>query len=137
VRISYLALEATGNPFPVRCCAYSRVSAFSVIVETACTVLMSICYSLQDVCGHLLMCGDTEAVKKLLSHHTMSKLWPLVLLHVWKNFYDRDEIFVVVSFVVEQCKVSIWAVNLCNVINSLAGQLPNGYVLVYELFRAG
>jgi len=70
---------------------------------------MSVCYSLQDVCGHLLMCGDTEVVKKLLSHHTMSKLWPLVLLHVWKSFSDRDEIFVVVSFVIEQCKVCIWA----------------------------
>jgi hypothetical protein len=66
---------------------------------------MSVCYSIQGVCGHLLMFGDTEVVKQLLSHHTLSKLWPLVLLHVWKNFSDRNEIFVVVSFVIEQCKV--------------------------------
>jgi len=84
------------------------VSPFSIIEGTACTILISVCYSLQDACGHLLVCGDTEVVKSLLSHDTMSKLWPLVLLHVWKNFSDRDEIFVVVSFVIEQCKVCIW-----------------------------
>jgi len=90
-------------------CACSRASALSVITVTACTIPMSVLCSLQDVCGHLLMYGDTEVVKKLLSHHTLSKLWPLVLLYVWKNFSDRDEIFVVVSFVIEQCKVCIWS----------------------------
>jgi hypothetical protein len=54
------------------------------------------------------MCGDTEVVKKFLSHHTISKLWPLVLLHVWQNFADRNEIFLVLSFLLEQCKVCIW-----------------------------
>ena len=107
VRISDLALEASGDPLPVRFCACNRMCSLSIVMGTACTVLMSIYQSFQDVCGHLLMCGDTEVVKKLLSSHTMSKLWPLVLLHVWKNFSDRDEIFVVVSFVIEQCKV-IW-----------------------------
>ena len=118
--------------------ARSGVSALSVITVTACTILMSVWYSLQDVCGHLLMCGDTEVVEKLLSHHTLSKMWPLVLLHVWKNFSDRDEIFVVVSFVIAQCKVCILgAVNMFNMINSLAVQLLYSYVLVYELFPAG
>jgi hypothetical protein len=73
-----------------------------------CLLSSHVCYSFQDVCGELLMRGDTEGVKRLLSHHTVSKLWPLVLLHVWKNFADRDEIFVVVSFVIEQCKVCVW-----------------------------
>ncbi|XP_021918501.1 uncharacterized protein LOC110829239 isoform X4 [Zootermopsis nevadensis] len=57
-----------------------------------------------DICSHLLMCGKTEAVKKFLLHHTMSKLWPFILIHVWKNFSDRDEIFAVLSFLLEQCK---------------------------------
>jgi hypothetical protein len=51
------------------------------------------------------MCGDTEVAKKLLSNHTISKLWPLMLLHVWQNFPDRNEIFLVLNFLLGQCKV--------------------------------
>lgn len=65
------------------------------------------CELLQEICSHLVMCSDTEVVKKFLSHHTISKLWPLVLLHVWQNFADRNEIFLVLSFLLEHCKVCI------------------------------
>jgi hypothetical protein len=70
------------------------------------------------------MCGDTEAAKNFLSNHTLSKLWPLVLLYVWQNFPDRNEIFLVLNFLLGQCKVCMsWFVMYtiyvaCNIIKT-------------------
>ncbi|XP_069671907.1 uncharacterized protein Sptz isoform X2 [Periplaneta americana] len=57
-----------------------------------------------DICSHILVFSNIERVQKILAHHTLSKLWPVVLLYVWKYFSDKDDIFTILSVLLEQCK---------------------------------
>nr|CAD7198164.1 unnamed protein product [Timema douglasi] len=58
-------------------------------------------------CSEIVICGKLEIVQTLLSGPGLSVLWPVVLLHTYNQFANREQIFDSLNFLIAQCKSSM------------------------------
>nr|CAD7260449.1 unnamed protein product [Timema shepardi] len=58
-------------------------------------------------CSEIVICGKLEIVQTLLSGPGLSVLWPVVLLHTYNQFANREQIFDSLNFLITQCKLSM------------------------------